>query len=371
MKHAFPKFSRREFIRRGSTALAGFGLAAGLPSVAGAVQSTSVKVGVLAPSHCALPMVYSSLRGFYKEHGLRVEVHYATTMPEIAKGLVQGEIHFGQLMVPLTWAAHVGAGPFKEKHRPLVSPMWAGTNGGAMVVRKDSDIRLPQDLKGKTIGIHSKLLFHYLITVELLARHKLAVDKEVSIKTIHMKDMVTALKEGEIDAFINAEPLSSAAVAKGVGRDFLLTKDLWYGHPCCCLAAPRSLFDNEPELFRDFVSATMRGSLDLNATADRNQKLEMVWEKSPQYRKTPLKVLQNAFLPGRTDFNPFPYQSSVKIVGRLLQKQGVLPQDHPIEKASAELFLSDYAREILHAIGAPKIPTANARPERVVGRVVS
>jgi len=371
VKYKTLKLSRRNFLKHSGATLASISLASSFPTLAKAVTDTRIKVGVLAPSHCALPMVYSDLAGTYREHGLKVDIKYATNMPELAKGLRSGELHFGHLMAPMIWAFHTGAGPFKGMGLPLVSPMWAGTNGGAMVVRKDANINLPTDLKGKTIGVHSNLLFHYLITMELLARYNLTEGKEVTVKIINMKDMIHALQEGEIDAFINPEPLCSAAVAKGIARDFLLTKDLWYRHPCCCLTAKKSLFDSEPGMFKDFVSATMTSSLNLNATADRNEKLKMVWERSPEYQKMPLKVLQSAFTPGRTDFNPFPYQSTVKIIGHLLQQHGLLAENLVLDKTAADIFLSDYARDIMRTIGAKKIPASNERPEQVVGKLIN
>lgn len=204
--------------------------------------------------------------------------------------------------------------------------------------------------------------------MELLERHKLEAKKDVAIKIIDMANMITAMKNGEIDAFINAEPLSTAAVAKGIGRDFLLTKDLWFRHPCCCLAAQKSLFSKEKNLFHDFVSATLKSSLELNSPADRQEKLQYVWENTPAYQQLPLQVIQKAFTPGRTDFDPFPYQSSMRIVGKLLQHNALMPKDITYEKVVEEVFLSDYARRALAELKAKQIPATNNRPESVLGK---
>lgn len=367
MKTKYQKTNRRSFLLASGAFLTSLSLTGGLPSLASTSIKTRVKVAVLAPSHCALPMIYAQLTGFYKEHGLAVDIEFANSMADIARDIFADRIHFGQVMAPMTLAAHMGIGPFYENQQTLVSPMWAGTNGGAMVVRHDSGIKLPQDLKGKTIGVHSRFLFHYLITMELLERYNLSPDSDVSIKTINMSKMVKAMKEGEIDGFINAEPLSSAAVAQGIGRDFLLTKDLWFRHPCCCLTAKKSLFDQEKNLFRDFVTATMKGSLALNSPTTRREKLQYIWQNVDQYQKLPLPVIQKAFTPGRTDFDPFPYQSSMRVVGRLLQHNGIIPKAIDYDKSAKEVFLSDYAREILQSI-KPDVPQTDDRHEIVIGR---
>lgn len=365
------KTTRRKFLSQTSALLTGCTLSAAFPPLSWAKKASAIKVAVLSPSHCALPMIYAQQAGFYQEYGLQVEIYNASSMAEIAWAIFQEKIQFGQLMVPLTIAAHMGLGSFHKREGSLVSPMWAGTNGGAMVVRSDSDIMVPGDLKGKTIGIHSRYLFHYLITMELLERYQLEASTDVGIKIIHMKNMVNALKNGEIDAFVNAEPLSSAAVAKGIARDFLLSKDLWFRHPCCCLTARRSLFEQHQSLFHDFTMATMRGALALNSTGSRNEKLKHIWENTPQYQELPLPVLQKAFTPGRTDFDPFPYQSSLKVVGKMLKHNGLMPRDLAYDAICNEVFLSDYARSIMEKLNVNDIPSSNHRPESVIGKTYS
>jgi nitrate/nitrite transport system substrate-binding protein len=299
-----------------------------------------------------------------------VEIIQVKEMPKIARGVIRGDLHFGQIMVPMTIAAHNGSGPFAKEHVPLVSPMWAGTNGGSMVVRYDSNIRLPSDLKGKRIGIHSRYLFHYLIIIELFERYGINPSKDVTLKIIDMDLMVTALEENEIDAFINPEPLSSAAVEKGLATNFILTKDLWFRHPCCCLTTRKQLFEKEPALFHDFVTATLESSLEIHDPTSRELKLKMIWNRLPQFQQMPFEVIKSSFTPGRTDFEPFPYQSSAKVVAKLLQKNGLLQQDISPEQTALEIFLSDYTRSIMQSINAPYIPPTNNKEELVVGKLL-
>ncbi|MBC8317217.1 MAG: ABC transporter substrate-binding protein [Desulfobulbaceae bacterium] len=368
MAGASSKFTRRKFVQLGGAALTSLSLTSGFPNIVSAKPKSIVRIGVFSPSHCSSPMLYADLAGYYKEHGLQVEIIFSPSMSKLARGIITGDLHFGQLMVPMTIAAHTGSGPFAKENTPLVSPLWAGTNGGAMVVRNDSSIRLPGDLKGKRIGIHSRYLFHYLIIIELFERYGINPSKDVTLKIIDIENMVKALEDDEIDAFINPEPISSAAVSRGQGRDFLLTKDLWFRHPCCCLASKRSLFENDPTLFRDVVTATLRSTLELNETSTRDLRLKMIWERIPQFQEFPFEVIQSAFTPGRSDFEPFPYQSSAKVVAQLLQKNGLMPTTFSAEKTVADIFLSDYTRKLMHSLRASSIPDSNIRAEWVVGR---
>jgi len=369
MTAASSKFTRRKFVQLGGAALTTLGLTSGFPNIVAAIPKHVVKIGVFSPSHCSSPMLYADIAGYYKEQGVTIEIIYVDSMSKLANAIITGDLHFGQLMVPMAIAAHTGSGPFAQKNTPLVSPMWAGTNGGCMVVRDDSNIRLPGDLKGKRIGIHSRYLFHYLIIIELFERYGINPSKDVTLKIINMNDMIHALESDEIDAFINPEPISSAAVARGIGRDFILTKDLWFRHPCCCLATRKSLFENEPTLFKDVVSATLRSALELNETTNRDLRLKMIWDRIPVFQKLPLEVIQSSFTPGRSDFEPFPYQSSAKVVAKLLQKNGLMAETISAEKTVADIFLSDYTRSLMHSINASPIPDSNIKAEWVVGKL--
>ena len=73
-------YSRREFLY--STALATGGLVV-LKSSAFA-QTRTIKVGVLAPSHCALPVLSAKTKGMFKKAGVNAEVVFMKGMPEIA-----------------------------------------------------------------------------------------------------------------------------------------------------------------------------------------------------------------------------------------------------------------------------------------------
>lgn len=368
MQDASSKISRRKFIKKGGAALTTLGLTAGFPNILRAIPTSTIKIGVLTPSHCAIPILYANLAGYYREHGLAVEVINVSEMNKLTEGVIKGDLHFGQIMVPMTIAAHTGSGPFAKYKTSLVSPMWVGTNGGAMVVRHDSNIRLPGDLKGKRIGIHSRYLFHYLIMIELFERYGIISSKDVTLKVMGMDSMIKALETNEIDAFINPEPLSSVAVSKGLAKDFILTKDLWFRHPCCCLTTRRTLFENESNLFHDFVTATLKSSLEINDPTSRELKLKMIWKRLPQFQQIPFSVIKSSFTPGRSDFEPFPYQSSAKVVAKLLQKNGLISQNVSVEDIASEIFLSDYTRNLMESIQAAYIPSSNDKEEKVVGR---
>ena len=362
----FKKISRRDFLLKTSIGLG--------TSIAGASITTplfatakSIKVGVLAPSHCALPIIFADISNIYKKYGLKVEPVYKKSMPELIKGINKGELLFGQVISTLILAANAGIGPFKGKPVNLISSMLTGINGGILITGKNSGIKLPQNLKGKTIGIHSKFMPHYLVMLEMLNKYKLKPEKDVTIKVIHMGKILDNLKNGTIDAFINPEPLSSVAVAKNIGVDFMRSKDLWFQHPCCAMASKKKLFKTEPKLYKNFILATSESALLLNKPFNRKEKLKTVWDNSKQFQKVPFEILNKACTPGRADFYPFPYQSSMQLYLKLFIKRGLAPSTLSPVNIAKQTFLSDYSREILKELKASQIPQNNNRIEKIIG----
>jgi NitT/TauT family transport system substrate-binding protein len=87
----------------------------------------------------------------------------------------------------------------------------------AIVVREDSDILEPADLKGKTIAYVPGTMHHVLL-LETLKNAGLDPKKDVTLQRIDFFDMGQALSQGKVDAFCSGEPYPSLAIADGYGR---------------------------------------------------------------------------------------------------------------------------------------------------------
>lgn len=86
----------------------------------------------------------------------------------------------------------------------------------AIVVRNDSDIKTPSDLKGKTIAYVPGTMHHVLL-LETLKQAGLDPEKDVTLQRIDFFDMGQALSQGNVDAFCSGEPYPSLAIADGYG----------------------------------------------------------------------------------------------------------------------------------------------------------
>jgi len=238
-------FTRRKFIKTVSAAAAITALENQFPFHVFASVPKKVKIGVLAPSHCALPIVNASLRGLYKKNGIDAELVYLPDMKDLAQGLMKKEIEAAQIISSVFFAINAGGGPFKGKETPLVTAQVAGTNGGVLVTKKGSGMKQLEDLKGKKIGVHSPLMVHTLLFKTLLRQRNIVLGKDVELRVINMKELMGALKSGAIDGFINPEPIPTFSKNKGVGEDMLMTRMLWHDHPCCVVAMRRHCCDQK------------------------------------------------------------------------------------------------------------------------------
>jgi nitrate/nitrite transport system substrate-binding protein len=358
------RISRREFIKRTSL-LAGATLAGGsfFESTAFAIVKP-VKIGVLPPSHCALSMVHAHLTGTFKKNGINAEIVYVPDMKDIAQGLIRKELDAGQLITSSFLALNAGVGPFAGNAVPVVTAQFGGTNGGTVVVRNDSQIKGPQDLVGKKIGIHNPLTVQLLIVKALLKKYNIDPVKDIQTKIMPMSELVGALRRGEIDCFINPEPLATIAKASGAGKDMMLTARIWYKHPCCLVTMRRDLYEKNQDMARSLYLSTLQSGIELNNGASRHGALEKIHRESAPYNKIALASLKSAFAVDRSDFDPFPYQSSATVMLGMMMESGVLPQGTNIGKMVSDCFLSDFSRSLHTALGQTA-PKENIRQEKI------
>ena len=334
-----------------------------MPKAFAVISGKKVKLGVLCPSHCGLPFVYAHVRGIYKKYGLESEIVYLPGMLEIAKGVISGELQAGQIIASILLGIHVGAGPFNRMKAPMVTTQVTGTNGGVLTIATGRGIKSFYDLKGKTIGVHSPFMTHYVLVKMLLEKWGLDPQKDVQIKIIDFRKLIPAMKNGEIDAFIHPEPLSAVAIQKSIASDFILTKNLWYKHPCCLLSMTKEFFEKETETARLITLATTEAGLLANNYKTRDSVIDLVHEQSKPFGKIERMIYKRAFIPGRSDFDPFPFQSSAQVLLDVMQKQGILNRDIASFQIARETFLSDFSRQILIELKAPQIPSDNNRVE--------
>jgi len=347
--------TRRQFVQQIATTLGGIALSG--PSVLFA-QPKPIKIAVYAPSHCSLPIVHAFYNNHYQKNGVNIEIVYCRRMSEILKKICSGEADFAQLMSPMIIQRHTNQ--IIEQQTSLAVTQVLGTNGGVLGISSQSKIKRIQDLVGKSIGVHSPLMVHYLIMQLLLEKYGLT-QNNVHIKTVPMHQIRQALEKGQIQGFIHPEPLPTLLESQKISRSLLLTRMFWHNHPCCMLTCRKRFFDKNQQMIEDVTRATTISCLMLDNIAMRKIQIDKIYQKNTPFNKIPLARLQQAFSSRRSDFFPFPFLSAAYVVVEQMKKSNLLPKTTHVKATARDIFQSDFAMGIFKQV-ASLVPGTSIPP---------
>jgi len=212
-------------------------------------ETTKVRLGYLRNDLHHLPAWVAIEKGFFREKGLDVEVAgIFNAGPEQMSAFASKSIDIGYLgMAPsVTGLANRSASVKAVK--------LSNTEGSAIVVRKDSDINDIKALEGKTIAIPGHATVQDFLIRKALDNAGIDI-KRVNMMVIKPPEMIPALTNKQIDAFIAWEPHPSKAVSMGVGRVLMPSSKIWKGHPCCVVAVQGDFYKSNPKVVKAFAEA--------------------------------------------------------------------------------------------------------------------
>jgi nitrate/nitrite transport system substrate-binding protein len=367
---------RREFIERVGAATAGAALASVFPMPAvqalaqekpGPLEKRDLKIGFI-PITCATPIIMAEPMGFYKKQGLNVQVLKASSWAMIRDISINGETDATHMLSPMPLAISLGVG---SQSVPYVMPAVENINGQAITLHiKHKGVKSAAEMKGFKFGVPFDYSMHNFLLRYVLAEDGVDPDRDVQIRAVPPPEMVANLRAGNLDGYLAPDPFNQRAVFEGVGFIYMLSKDIWPGHPCCAFAAKREFADKMPNTFK----ATLLSILDATQYArDRSHRKEIAAAIAPRnFLNQPVEVLEqvltgvfpdglgnNRNVPDRIDFDPFPYQSMAVWILTQLKRWGYLKTDVSYRKIADEVFLAAGCREAMRALGQ-KAPDGNA-----------
>ncbi|NQT92217.1 MAG: ABC transporter substrate-binding protein [Lentisphaerae bacterium] len=178
------------------------GLSCSRPTVP-APKLPRVRLGIQDNAICALAFI-AAREGLYEQEGVAVEL----------KRYPSGKLAFEDMLQDKVDVATVADMPvtihsFQRNDFALFGTIACTPNGAWIIARKDREIAVPGDLRGKTIGTQEKSAVHFFLSGFLL---KNAIPEE-EVKLVFMKavDLPGALARGEIDAFSMRNPFIDEA----------------------------------------------------------------------------------------------------------------------------------------------------------------
>ncbi len=135
--------------------------------------------------------------------------------------------------------------------------LMADRNGNGLIV--SDEVGSIDGLKGRdsVIAVPHMYSQHNLLLHLALKTH--GVDPgRVSVVGMPPRDMINALKRGEIDGFVVGEPESNKSISLGVGRMAAISPEVWPGHMDHVFLATERFMEETPEVARELVSSLVR-----------------------------------------------------------------------------------------------------------------
>ena len=179
-----------------------------------ASKPEKIKIGYIPIADCA--QLYVGIeKGFFKQEGIEIELLSLAGGAKILEALATGSLDIGfSNVVSLVLAKNSGlkfialtGGPIEDStHKEH-----------AILIRKDSSIKTPKDLEGKTIALNTRRNIDDLFVREYLEKNNVNADKTKFVE-MPFPNMENALLSGDVDAVASIEPFVTFALLHGESK---------------------------------------------------------------------------------------------------------------------------------------------------------
>src|SRR5262245_2734557 len=376
---------RRQFIQRVGAATAAAALASVFPMGAarglaqdkpGPLEKRDLKVGFI-PITCATPINMAEPMGFYKKHGLNVQVFKASSWAMIRDRSINGETDATHMLSPMPLAISMGVG---SQSVPYVMPAVENVNGQAITLAaKHKGVKSAADMKGFKFGVPFDYSMHNFLLRYVLAESGVDPDRDVQIRAVPPPEMVANLRAGNLDGYLGPDPFNQRAVFEEVGFIWMLSKDIWPGHPCCAFAAKKEFAEKAPNTFKALLNAIVDAT---DHAHDKTNRTAIASAIAPRnFLNQPVELLEQVLtgvypdglgntknVPDRIDFDPFPYQSMAIWILTQMKRWGYVKTDVSYKKVAEDVFLATACRDALRGLGKKAPDIASVKHTFVLGK---
>ncbi len=384
MRALFPRDAeRRRFIRAvgASTALAAisslfpFGALTAMAQDKGPLEKKDLKVGFI-PITCATPLIMADPLGFYRREGLNVQLMKTAGWALIRDKVLNAEYDASHMLAPMPIAISMGLGSVAK---PVNVATIQNINGQAIVLAmKHKDKRDPKQWKGFKFAIPFDYSIHNFLLRYYVAEAGLDPDKDIQLRVTPPPEMVANLRAGNIDGFLGPDPVNQRAVYDEAGFIHILSREIWDGHPCCSFGVPETLIKESPNTFAALYRAVLKAAAMARQPQHRQQIAEAIAPTA--YLNQPVAVIEQVLtgkfadglgnvksVPGRVDFDPFPWYSMGIWILTQMKRWGYIKGDVRYKDIVEKVYLLTDARKFMTELGQDP-PKQNFRDITVMGK---
>jgi len=341
----------------------------------GKPEKSALKVGFI-PITCATPIIMAHPMGFYKKHGLDVEVIKTAGWAVVRDKTINKEYDAAHMLSPMPLAITLGAG---SNPLPYTMPAVENINGQAITLAmKHKDKRDPKAWKGFKFAVPFDYSMHNYLLRYYLAEHGLDPDQDVQIRAVPPPEMVANLRADNIDGFLAPDPVNQRAVFDGVGFIHVLSKEIWDRHPCCAFAASQEFVSTMPNSYKALLKAIIDATA--FATKPENRKEIAAAIAPANYLNQPVTVVEQVLtgtfadglgnvkkVPDRIDFDPFPWESFAVWILTQMKRWGQLKGDVDYKAVARQVYLATDAAELMKEVGLSP-PETTSKTFSVMGK---
>jgi len=333
----------------------------------GGLEKKDLKIGFI-PITCATPIIMAEPMGFYKKQGLNVQVVKASSWAMIRDLSINGETDATHMLSPMPLAISMGVG---SQSVPYVMPAVENINGQAITLAtRHKGVKTAADMKGFKFAVPFDYSMHNFLLRYFLAEGGIDPDKDVQIRAVPPPEMVANLRANNLDGYLAPDPFNQRAVFEDVGFIYMLSKDIWPGHPCCAFAAKREFAEKAPNTFKAVLHAIVDATQYAHEQKNRKEIAAAIAPKN--FLNQPVEVVEQVLtgvfpdglgqtrnVPDRIDFDPFPYHSMAVWILTQMKRWGYVKGDVSYKKVAEEVFLATGTRDAMKALGS-KAPETNS-----------
>ena len=333
----------------------------------GPPEKKDLKVGFI-PITCATPIIMAEPMGFYRKHGLNVQVVKASGWAMIRDLSINKETDATHMLTPMPLAISMGVG---SQVVPYVMPAVENINGQAITLaNKHKGVKSAKEMKGFKFAVPFDYSMHNFLLRYVLAEAGLDPDKDIQIRVVPPPEMVANLRAGNLDGYLGPDPFNQRAVYEEIGFIWMLSKDIWPGHPCCAFAATGEFASKYPNTFQALFRAIVDATQFAHEPANRKEIAKAIAPKN--FLNQPVEVLEQVLtgtfpdglgntrtVPDRIDFDPFPWHSMATWILTQMKRWGYVKGDVDYKKIAEQVYLAAGCREVMKALNY-KAPAQNS-----------
>jgi NitT/TauT family transport system substrate-binding protein len=281
------------------------------------------------------PIQLAKGKGYFSEAGLDVNFQVARGGVDVAKQVGAGNAPLGGI---------VADGPIMVRGNGIpvkIVAVFGGKGFMQTVVREDSGIEKPADLKGKTLTVMSFQDTTFYALLGLLASVGLT-QNDVNIQAAGPTGVWESVATGKSVGMAGVPDWIPPIQAAGV-KVRIIPTDEYFPHMAQGIAVSDQLIKEKPELIRKFVKAALRGMKDMmddpDKAADDFVRFVPEWKGKEGAVKSAFNYYAKLVYPGQKELGEVSAERLSKLQDFYLEK-GFIQKKTPV----AELYSNEFIK---------------------------